>query len=73
VYRSMVAAQGEFGEVALVQSLKTSVFVSVHHTSPDRPLRNGVGQGSTDEFDLCRVAASFNKALKSLVSLAGTG
>ena len=39
------ATQSEFGEVALVQCLKTSVFVSVHYTSPDRPLRNGVGQG----------------------------
>jgi hypothetical protein len=31
------APQGEFGEVALVQCLKTDVFVGVHHTSPDKP------------------------------------
>jgi hypothetical protein len=64
------AAQGEFGEVALVQCLKTGVFVGVHHISPDRPFHNGGGQESTDEFDLCRVAASFNQSFKFVPGLA---
>lgn len=55
--------QGKFAEVALVECLKTGVFVGIHRTSPDRPFRNGGDQVSTGELRLCRVAASFNKVV----------
>ncbi len=55
------APQGELGEVALVVVLKAGVFIGRHGLFPGRPFWNGGGQGSTDEFDLCRTAASFNK------------